>query len=368
MTRICDIGERQLIEDFRSFIRPEGMIGPGDDAAVIGNGTVVTTDVVTFDRHFPAGMTYEQFGWYAAAVNFSDLAAMGARPVGFLAALALPPDLDSQSAYDIMSGIDQCCEFCGTGIVGGDTKPGPGIVAGTALGTMDGRPPMLRSGARPGDVVAVTGPLGGPAAAFIAIEKGLDAQEARDSLYVPIPRIEEGVAMSKSGVVTSCMDLSDGLGTALNTLCSASGVGMDVEFDFIPRGPYVDEMSEASGRPVEDLLLGWGGEYELVFTADKDRLGKLYDAEVEFSIIGMVNDSGKPQLVRDGKRSVISYGEYRACRIQVLHPRRRCVRLRTLPPRMQAETRPVRQMRRRSRSTTTDRTPDASPWAASAAT
>ena len=318
MARIGDIGERQLIEDFRSFIRPEGMIGPGDDAAVIENGTVVTTDVVTFDRHFPAGMSYEQFGWYAAAVNFSDLAAMGARPIGFLAALALPLDLEAQAAYDIMSGIDQCCEFCGTGIVGGDTKTGPGIVAGTALGTMDGGPPMRRSGARPGDIVAVTGPVGGPAAAFIALEKGLEAPEAKEALYVPIPRVEEGVAMARSGAVTSCMDLSDGLGTALNTICSASGVGIDVELDFIPRGPCVDEMAEASGRPAKDLLLGWGGEYELLFTADRERLDRLYDAEVEFSIIGMVNDSGRPSLVEDGKRSVIPYGEYRACRIQIL--------------------------------------------------
>ena len=93
MARLGDIGERQLIRDFRGFIGTEGSVGPGDDAAVLRDGTVVTTDVVTFDRHFPAGMTYEQFGWYAAAVSFSDLAAMGARPTGFLAALALPPDL-----------------------------------------------------------------------------------------------------------------------------------------------------------------------------------------------------------------------------------------------------------------------------------
>ena len=186
------------------------------------------------------------------------------------------------------------------------------------LGTMDGRPPMRRSGARPGDIVAVTGPVGGPAAAFIALEKGLEAPEAKEALYVPIPRVEEGVAMAKSGAVTSCMDLSDGLGTALNTICSASGVGVDVELDFIPRGPCVDEMAEASGRPAKDLLLGWGGEYELLFTADRERLDRLYDAEVEFSIIGMVNDSGRPSLVEDGKRSVIPYGEYRACRIQIL--------------------------------------------------
>ena len=310
MARIGDIGERQLIEDFRSFIRPEGRVGPGDDAAVIGKDVVVCTDVVTFDRHFPAGMTYEQFGWYSAAVNFSDLAAMGARPIGFLAALALPPDLEAQAAYDIMSGIDQCCEFCGTGIVGGDTKEGPGIVAGTALGSMDGRRPMLRSGAEPGDVIAVTGPLGAPAAGFLSLEHGFEAPEARESLYVPIPRIAEGAALADSGVVTSCMDLSDGLGTALNTLCRASDVGMNVEFDFIPQGACVQEAAEATGTPVEDILLGWGGEYELLFTARKDRLDRLYDRDVEFSIIGMVNDSGVPDLIKDGRRTRIDYGSY----------------------------------------------------------
>mgnify|MGYP004492342999 CR=1 FL=1 len=137
MTLIGELGERELIADFCTFIRKEGSVGPGDDAAVLTNGTVASTDVVTFDRHFPAGMSYEQFGWYAAAVSFSDLAAMGARPTGFLAALALPGDLDAQAAYDIMSGISQCAEYCGTGIAGGDTKIGPGVVAGTALGTLN---------------------------------------------------------------------------------------------------------------------------------------------------------------------------------------------------------------------------------------
>ena len=310
MTTIGDIGERQLIEDFKSFLRPEGRVGPGDDAAVIGKDVVVTTDVVSFDRHMPAGMSYEQFGWYAAAVNFSDLAAMGARPIGLTAALALPPTLDVQAAYDIMSGMDQCAEFCGTGIVGGDSKTGPGLVAGTAIGSMDGRAPMLRSGARPGDVVAVTGPLGGPAAGFEAIDKGLECKEGRECLYMPVPRVVEGVALSESGVVSSCMDLSDGLGTALNIICAASNVGIDIEFEFLPFEQYVADISEETGTPLEKLLLGWGGEYELVFTADPNRLRKLYDAKIEFSIMGVVNDSGHPELVRDGKRSTISNGEY----------------------------------------------------------
>ena len=310
MALIGDIGERQLIEDFKSFLRPEGRVGPGDDAAVIGKDIVVTTDVVTFDRHFPAGMTYEQFGWYAAAVNFSDLAAMGARPMGFTAALALPPTLDAQAAYDIMSGMDQCAEFCGTGIVGGDTKPGPGVVAGTAIGSMDGRKPMLRSGARPGDVVAITGPVGGPAAGFQALDKGIDCQAAKDTLYMPIPRVAEGMILAESGIVSSCIDLSDGLGTALNTICGSSKVGIDVEFDFIRHEPYVDDIAEQTGVPIEDMLLGWGGEYELMFTADPDRLKKLYDEDLEFWIIGMVHEGDHPELIREGSRSDITYGEY----------------------------------------------------------
>lgn len=310
MVQISEIGERQLIEDFKSFIRPEGRVGPGDDAAVIEKDIVVTTDIVSFDRHFPVGMSYEQFGWYAAAVNFSDLAAMGARPIGFTASLALPPTLDSQNAYDIMSGIDQCAEFCGTGIIGGDTKPGPGIVAGTAIGTMDGNSPMLRSGAQPGDIVAVTGPLGGPAAGYLAIENDIDCQDAKDTLFMPIPRVVEGMELASSGVVTSCIDLSDGLGTALNTICKASNVGIDVEFSFLKHEKFVDEIAEKTDTPLEKLLIGWGGEYELMFTANPNRLKKLYDAELEFSIIGMVNDSGEADLIRDNNRSRIDYGEY----------------------------------------------------------
>ncbi len=327
MVLIGEMGERQLIEDFGTFIRKEGRVGPGDDAAIVGKDTVASTDIVTFDRHFPAGMTYEQFGWYAAAVNFSDLAAMGARPTGILSSLALPGDLDSQAAYDIMSGISQCAEFCGTGIAGGDTKPGPGVVACTALGAMDDRKPMLRSGAKPGDLVAVTGPLGGPAAGFLSLELGIDAEDARHSLYVPVPKVSEGMAMAKSRVVTSCMDLSDGLGTALNTICKASGVGMEIELSFIPRHHDVDPIAEMAGRPVEELLLGWGGEYELLFTVDGDRMKRLYDAEVEFSIIGIVNETGEPHLVNDGERSVIPYGEYRSCRIRILRTRRGRVHL-----------------------------------------
>jgi thiamine-monophosphate kinase len=169
---------------------------------------------------------------------------------------------------------------------------------------------MLRSGAKPGDIVAVTGPLGGPAAGYAAIENDLDCPEAKETLFMPVPRVAEGMTLAESGIVSSCIDLSDGLGTALNTICRASGVGIDVEMSFLQHESYVDEISQKTGIPLERLLIGWGGEYELMFTADPNRLKKLYDSELEFSIIGMVNDSGKAELVKEGKRSTIEYGEY----------------------------------------------------------
>ena len=311
MVTIGDIGERQLIQDFKSFIRPEGRVGPGDDAAVIEKDIVVTTDVVTFDRHFPAGMTYEQFGWYAAAVNFSDLAAMGARPIGLLTSLSMPPDMDEHDLYDIVSGMDQCAEFVGTNIVGGDTKPGTGTVTCTALGTMEGRRPMMRTGAEVGDIVAVTGPLGGPAAGFAALENGIEAEDAVFSLMVPVPMVEAGIALSATGKVTSCIDLSDGLATASNTICQQSRVGMELVYDFLPTAEDVEDVCEATGVSLKDMLIGRGGEYVLMFTFRKEDVTVMQETGVMFSIIGHVtNDDGVYLLEGESSRTRIGNGKY----------------------------------------------------------
>ena len=106
MSSLKDIGERQLIKNIKRVLRPAtGIKGTDDDAAMLDDDTAVCSDIVTFERHKPKGMTFEQFGWTAAAVNFSDLAAMGARPAGLIVSLALPEDMDEADVYDIMSGI-----------------------------------------------------------------------------------------------------------------------------------------------------------------------------------------------------------------------------------------------------------------------
>ena len=313
MASLKEIGERTLIKNIMNIIRPCSKLGPGDDAAIIGadgDDVVVCTDLISFDRHFPKGMTYEHFGWTAAAVNFSDIASMGARPTGFLAALAMPESMDENDFYDVISGMDQCAEFCNTYIIGGDTKPGPGIIAGTALGSMDGRKPLTRSGAQPGDIVAVTGCLGAAAAGYYAAENGLDDEDSVFALTVPVPRVEEGIILSESGAVTSCMDLSDGLAQAAKSICMASHVGMDVQMEFIPEGEGVENICQELNLDKKDLTLYWGGDYELLFTFKKEMISRLYDAGLAFSIIGMVTNDDGAYIIDEDERVLMKDGRY----------------------------------------------------------
>jgi thiamine-monophosphate kinase len=312
MVALKDLGERALIEGIRSIIRQPPGVGPGDDSAIIPfyDGEIIAcVDTVSFERHFPKGMTYEEFGWMAAAVNISDLAAMGAEPVGLLAALTMPPDLDADSLYEIMAGMDACAEAFNTHIYGGDTKFGCGTVSVTAIGKLSGRKPMLRSGARPGDVIAVTGSLGAAAAGFLAIENNIEGISAED-LKTPIPRVDEGIALSASGAVTSCVDLSDGLAEAARSICSASRVGMEIHMAFLPEGEGVDLISKETEITKEEMMLYWGGDYELMFTFDKEKMESLYAQEVEFTVIGIVSNENAPYINYADRREVMGDARY----------------------------------------------------------
>jgi len=310
MASLREVGERALVANLARVIRPCGRHGPGDDAVEVdGRDVLVCTDLITFERHFPRGMSFEQFGWTAAAVNLSDIASMGARPLGVLIAAALPGDCDESDLYDLVSGADQCAEFCETHIIGGDTKEGPGVVAGTALGTTDGRPPLTRYGAAPGDIVAVTGALGSAAAGYFALKDGLE-DDSTFSLYVPVPRIKEGLELSFSGAVTSCIDLSDGLAVAAGAVCACSRVGMDIQWEFLPEGDGVDRVSRKVGIPKKRMMLYRGGEYELMFTFRKDMVDRLYERGLQFTIIGIVTNDDGPYLLDGEKRVRMEDGEY----------------------------------------------------------
>jgi len=279
-------------------------LGPGDDAACIdadGVKIVIATDIVTKERHMPRGMTMEQFGWTAAAVNFSDIASMGAAPLGILAAVSLPPETDEGVFYDIMEGMDQCAEFCGTEVIGGDTKSGPVSVCGTALGICR-NPPLTRSGAEPGDIVAVTGTLGSAGAGWYAALNDIDEKDAISSVMLPIPRVKEGLFLSENMIATSCMDISDGLSTTASAVCRSSNVGMDIMWESLPRGTGVGTVAKKLGISEKGLMLDSGGEYELLFTFRKEYLDTLHSSDIDFSVIGIVTSGDSAYLIENGRK------------------------------------------------------------------
>lgn len=308
------LGERGLIDRIRATVRsppPPGNLF--DDAAMV-SGAVACVDSVTFERHMAIGMSYSAFGWMAAAASLSDLAAMGAKPTGILAAMLLPESMPVANVIDIMEGMDRCAESCKTHIYGGDTKPGAGSISVTALGDMCGRKPMSRTGARPGDMVAVTGPLGGPAAGYECLANKWEVEgvfaEAVELLYRPVPRVAWGISLSETGVVTSCIDLSDGLATAANTICEASHVGTLFEASFLPMGPGVAEVSEKLNISATELMTSFGGEYELMFTFPKNSLGKIHSSGVPFHIVGYVDERDGTRLMEDGVERGLCHGRY----------------------------------------------------------
>ena len=312
MSSFKELGERELVRRIKDAIRIDSGMVPSDDAAVlgIGGGLAVSTDQVSFKRHIPSGMSYRQFGWYAAAVCFSDLAAMGARPVGFLSALSIDENMDEEDIIQIMVGIDECADSCGTYVIGGDTKPGCGMVTGTALGCMDGRLPLSRSGASPGDMVAVTGTLGNAAAGIHMLERGVGDAVRNVNMILPLPRLEEGIAMAEGNLATACMDLSDSLFTSLNIICEESNVGIEIMREFIPMGEDVEFASKSLNMDTLDFVARWGGDYELLFTFNPNNLEQLHALSMDFTIIGVVTDGPGAFIVDGEDRRRISDGIY----------------------------------------------------------
>jgi thiamine-monophosphate kinase len=243
------------------------VLGIGDDAAVLDDGTVVSTDILVDGVHFGLGrMSPRDVGHRAATANLSDLAAMGARPVALLAAFGLPAGFDD--AAEIAAGMREH----GVPVAGGDLSRAPVlIVSVTALGRAER--PVRRSGGRPGDILAVTGSLGGQAAA------GYSGRV--------MPRSEEGCALA--AVATAMIDLSDGIATDAGRLARASGTGAVIELERLPRAPGATVEQAATGGEDYELLaaLPPGAEPPIAMTV----VGRLTEEED----VLLVDAAGVPQ-------------------------------------------------------------------------
>jgi thiamine-monophosphate kinase len=233
---------------------PDVAVGIGHDAAVVrapsGDGLVLKSDQTIEDVHFTRGEApWELFGRKAIARVLSDLGAVGARPIACLCSLAVPDDVDEEAARAVLRGVLSLADGAPTSLVGGDLARSPrGVcIDVSALGFLDGRAPMLRAGARPGDALVVTGPLG----------------RSRDGHHLRFPpRWREGMALAGSGGVRACIDLSDGLGRDVHHLAAASGVGARIAARRLPRRRGADGTPATVAQALHD-----GEDFELLFAA-----------------------------------------------------------------------------------------------------
>lgn len=213
------------------------LVGPGDDAAVVAapdGRTVVSTDVLVEDRHFRREWSsgYD-VGWRAAMQNLADVAAMGAVPTALVVALALPGDVEVRWVEDLARGLSDAAAPWGAGVVGGDLSGGPAaVVAVTVHGSLEGRDPVLRSGARAGDLVVHAGVRGRSAAGLAALSAALPAdeatEEARAGYLRPVAAVDAGVAAARAGA-RAMIDVSDGLVRDARRIAAASGVTLALD-------------------------------------------------------------------------------------------------------------------------------------------
>ncbi len=277
--------EDGFVDKLRALLPESGaLLGPGDDAALVRREAgllAATTDLLVEGVDFLPGEDPERLGRRAAAVNLSDLAAMGAEPEFFLLAIGFPPERGEDYALAIARGaIARAGEF-GAHLVGGDLSAAPQTVISVALWGKPAGPPLTRGGAKAGDGVYLSG-FPGQAAAGLRLARervaGLTPENERllrEAFHDPSPRIALGAALSREGLASSAIDVSDGLGIDAARLARASGVRLVLEKDRLPVSGALSAFASKAGLDPIDLLLGGGDDYELLFTvpaAEQPRL------------------------------------------------------------------------------------------------
>jgi thiamine-monophosphate kinase len=270
------VGEFELIERYFAAVganRADVVLGVGDDAALLqvpaGHELVACTDTLVEGRHFPTGFDAADIGWRALAVNLSDLAAMAAVPAWATLALTLPA-LDEDWIEGFVSGFAALAGPHQVALVGGDTTRGPLTITVQALGTVPRGQALTRRGARPGDLIYVTGWPGDAAAGLELIEGRMSgAGASRGALELKFRRPEPRVAFGQKlrGVASACIDVSDGLAGDLGRLAAASGVGAVVRASELPLSRALFAL--AGERRARELALGGGDDYELLFTVPR---------------------------------------------------------------------------------------------------
>jgi len=322
--RVSELGEFGLIDQIRTIIAEyrdckqspwqEILVDTGDDAAAWqSNDTIhmATTDTLVQGVHFDLGIvSWEELGWKALAVNLSDIAAMGGVPEYALISLAIPGQVEADDVSELCRAIAHLAREYRVAIVGGNIASAPVVViTGTVIGRSKGATVLRRSTASPGERIAITGYPGLSAAGLETLGRTMPDQETatvlRRAHLRPVPRIREGQILIEQGVRTA-IDTSDGLVADLDHICEMSKVNATIRSDRVP----VHQALKDNFPNHRELTLCGGEDYELLFTADEDRLARVKMAlDCPVTVIGEIREEDQKTRVTvvDSKGDAIPY-------------------------------------------------------------
>lgn len=321
MPKLSELGERRIIEliieNLDKF--PKMSIPFGDDVAALPINdelsAVLKTDMLVAKTDMPPGMSLQQAARKAVVMNISDFAAKGVKPIVLLTSLGLTRDFTEEDAIEIAKGLNSGAREYGAYIVGGDTgEASDTIICCMVFGTAKPEALITRSGAKPGDILAVTGLFGKTASGLKILLNGLNVPPKirpvlLESVYMPRARLKEGLAIAGANVATASIDSSDGLAVSLHELMKMSKVGFRITK--MPIASEAEEFAEINGLNSDELALYGGEEYEIITTLRHDSWRKAGQAvrEADGSLIriGEATEEAKIVFVRDGKEEIIPY-------------------------------------------------------------
>ena len=319
MKMLRDMGERKAIELILEQLdrMPQMPIPFGDDVSAYPIGgnrlCVLKTDMLVAETDVPKGMSLWQAARKAVVMNVSDFAAKGVKPLVMLVSLGMPKDTTRKELEEIAKGLDAGAREYDAYIIGGDTNEASDLIISLSLfGLAKKDYVMLRSGAKPDDIVAVTGSFGKTSAGLkMLLENRKASEDIRGSLletvYMPKARLKEGLALSTTRAVTSAIDSSDGLAWSLHELSKASNVGFLIES--VPVATEALKFAEINGLDPLDLALYGGEEYELVLTIKPNLWDKAEKAvkNVGGNLIKIGRVTAERQIILEveGERRVI---------------------------------------------------------------
>lgn len=312
-----ELGEFGLIEEIKQGIEvPQGYLGIGDDCAVMpqksGMETLVSTDMLIEGTHFLMDdISAYRLGWKSAAVNISDIAAMGGRCTGSFLSFALPKGLGKEWTDEFFRGYKEISSLYGCPLLGGDTTYSPDrlCISVTVTGEAPAGKSVKRSNAAIGDLICVTGNLGDSGCGLKIILEGsgrdADAEKLIARHYLPMPRVKEGMEIAAAGA-SAMMDISDGIGSDLRHIIEASGVGAEIDTSMIPLSNELKSKCAEYGWDPLELAISGGEDYELLFTISEENAKKI---DFNHFVIGKII-SGDKIIWRGSERDYMGFRHF----------------------------------------------------------